>query len=427
MEPGGRPVRTVVLLLIMLLASGPALAQTPLAPRPCQDVDELNIHDPHRPDETFTTPPYVALSASGELQRLARRGRSLHRQLILSAEKVACLVKLTGTRLSAVKAGMSYRYKIQTEAGVMLIFHVADLVGSEAIVLSQVERLLANAERFLENGNLSEASKAYKEALKANPRPAEQAVAYTALGRLAKEEGRPKVALLNFREALKAYPNYIPALEEIASTARALEDIEKARQANEALIELVPSRPGPYIELVQLAHARGDRAEMFRTFRKLQAVNPSAAARLAREIPELRSLETVRKQAPVVKDVLEIPLRRRPGGVLLAEVSVNGSQPLTFIVDTGASLVSLKGSTVQSLGIELDPNRVGILRTAKGTRPARIITIERMEIGGIEARNVLGVVLDENFGEDVEGLLGQSFLNKIRARIDLAKQLMVVE
>lgn len=420
-------MRTAIPLLALLVAAGPALAQTQTAARPCQRVEELNIQDPSRPEEPFATPPYVALAASGELRRLARRGRPLHEETPLSSDQVLCLQRLIGAHLSAVRSGLSYRYKVQTPAGTMLVFHVTDLVGSESIALSQVERLLANAERFLEDGNLREAVSAYRQALRADPRPAEKAVAHTAIGKLEKREGRRNVALLHFRRALEADPRHLPALEEQASTAQSLGLNKEARRANQALLELVPNRPGPYVELVRLAHARGDRREMGIVFRKLQAVDPSSAARLAHEIPSLKSLETVRKQAAIVKDVLEIPLQSRPGGVLLTEVSVNGSQPLTFIVDTGASLVSLKHSTAQSLGIELDPERVGILRTAKGARPASVITIDRMEIKGIEAWNVQGVVLDEDFGEGVEGLLGQSFLHKINARIDVKKKVMVVE
>ncbi|MDA2917773.1 hypothetical protein MYX64_13200, partial [Nitrospinae bacterium AH_259_B05_G02_I21] len=82
------------------------------------------------------------------------------------------------------------------------------------------------------------------------------------------------------------------------------------------LTTLVPNRPGPYVALLRLAQKRNDRKEMTRLFRTLQAVDPNAAARLAYEIPSLKSLKSERQHAPAAKTELEIPLGSRPGGTL---------------------------------------------------------------------------------------------------------------
>lgn len=128
-------------LLVLFFVAGVAFAQTPLAQGPCQVVDTLNLSDPGRPDVLFTTPPYVALTPLGKLRQLANRTRPLRREVALTEEQVTCLENLTGTRLTAVRAGSSYRYKLQTSTGTLLIFHVADLVGEGAIVVTQGERL----------------------------------------------------------------------------------------------------------------------------------------------------------------------------------------------------------------------------------------------------------------------------------------------
>ena len=62
----------VALLLAVLLAAPAAYAQTPPAQGPCLAMDELNLHDPDRPGELFTTPPYVALAASRSLRQHLR-------------------------------------------------------------------------------------------------------------------------------------------------------------------------------------------------------------------------------------------------------------------------------------------------------------------------------------------------------------------
>ncbi len=419
--------RLIPLLAVVVLASGAAFPTSSAAQQPCQAVDELNLLDPNRPGRRFTTPPYVAIAASGGLKRLARRSRPFRQPTALTAEQVSCLEALTGVSMTAVRGGSSYRYKLQTPTGTLLIFHVADLEGSEAVVPTQAERLLATAERFLKEGNRAEAARAYGAVLEAGPRPVETAEAQTALGRMENEGGRAYVALHHFRKAVEAYPRFPPALEEHAALSMALGQPEEARRSYMALTTLVPNRSGSYVALVRLAQQRDDREEVNRLFRMLQAVDPNAAARLAYEIPSLKSLKSERQHAPVVTDKFEIPLGSQPGGTLTVNVRVNGSEPMTFLVDTGAALVSLKEATALRLGIEIDPKLKARFQTANGIRIGFLITIDRMEIEGIEAKGVKGSILDEDFGGNMEGLLGQSFLRKINARIDIEKKVMVIE
>jgi tetratricopeptide (TPR) repeat protein len=305
-------MRRIVPLLAFFFVAGVAFAQTPPARGPCQAVDALNLSDPDRPDVLFTTPPYVALTSSGKLRRLASRTRPLRRDVPLSDEQATCLEALTGTRLSAVRTGSSYRYKLQTSTGTLLIFHVADLVGGEAIVPTQVERLLANAERFLKEGNRTETARAYHEVLKVNPRPVEAAMAHTALGRMDKEDGRREEALNHFRNAVEANPHYVPALEESAALALEMEQPKEARKAYEALRKLVPNRPGPYVALIQLAQKRKDQKEMARLFQKLQAVDRNAASRVSREIPDLRGLSSERQGPRRGLEGLQEDVKKRP-------------------------------------------------------------------------------------------------------------------
>ena len=234
--------RLIPLLAVVVLTSGAAFPTPSAAQQPCQAVDELNLLDPNRPGRRFTTPPYVAISASGGLKRLARRPRPFRQPTALTAEQVSCLEALTGVSMTAVRGGSSYRYKLQAPTGTLLIFHVADLEGSEAVVPTQVERLLATAERFLKEGNRAEAARAYGAALEAAPRPVEAAEAQTALGRMENEGGRAYVALHHFRKAVEAAPRFPPALEEHAALSMALGQPEEARRSFEALTTLLPNR-----------------------------------------------------------------------------------------------------------------------------------------------------------------------------------------
>ena len=66
-------------LLTVLFVAGLALAPAAEAAKPCQSVEELDLYDPDRPEVRFTTPPYVAIDASGGLRRLASRSRPSRR------------------------------------------------------------------------------------------------------------------------------------------------------------------------------------------------------------------------------------------------------------------------------------------------------------------------------------------------------------
>lgn len=419
--------RLIPLLALVVLASGAAFPTPSAAQQPCQAVDEINLLDPNRPGRRFTTPPYVVITASGGLKRLARRSRPLRQPTALTAEQVSCLEALTGVAMTAVRGGSSYRYKLQTPGGTLLIFHVADLEGSEAVVPTQAERLLATAGRFLKEGNRAESARAYGAVLEAGPRPVEAAEAQTALGRMENEGGRAYVALHHFRKAVEAYPRFPPALEEHAALSMALGQPEEARRSYEVLTTLVPNRSGPYVELVRLAQQRDDREEVNRLFRMLQAVDPNSAAQLAYEIPSLKSLKSERQFSPAAKEVMEIPLRSGAGGTLMVDVNVNDSEALTFIVDTGAQHVFLMEATGKRLGIEIDPEHTELISGIIAEERLPVITIDRMEIKGIGTNAIGAFIIKKELGPGVEGLLGQSFLNKINARIDVVKKVMVIE
>lgn len=108
----------------------------------------------------------------------------------------------------------------------------------------------------------------------------------------------------------------------------------------------------------------------------------------------------------------ETVLQRQRDGHFYADASVDGAQ-LHFLVDTGASIVALTGEDAGAIGLSWDESRLRpIGRGANGTVHGVPVRIERMEIGGTEARDVPAAIIPE--GLDVS-LLGQSFLSKINS------------
>ena len=91
--------------------------------------------------------------------------------------------------------------------------------------------------------------------------------------------------------------------------------------------------------------------------------------------------------------------------------AINGSS-VPFIVDTGATLVSMNSNIAKRLGIDYKlEGKQSISYTASGTSKIYIVNLKRVRVGDIELSNVKGAVHEGNF--PVITLLGMSFLGKL--------------
>ncbi len=105
-----------------------------------------------------------------------------------------------------------------------------------------------------------------------------------------------------------------------------------------------------------------------------------------------------------------------PNNMYVVLGSING-YPVKFIVDTGATLVSMSGREAKRLGIDyLVTGRRGQSSTASGITEIFIVTLDRVKVGDIELRNVRGAVHDGDFPPAT--LLGMSFLSRLNMRQD---------
>lgn len=100
-------------------------------------------------------------------------------------------------------------------------------------------------------------------------------------------------------------------------------------------------------------------------------------------------------------------LRRDPDGHFYADAQVNGAR-IRFLIDTGASMVALSRSDAQRAGIALG-DATGRALGAGGEIAIVPVTIDRIAIGSLEARDVRGAVA----GELPMSLLGQSYLERV--------------
>ena len=99
-------------------------------------------------------------------------------------------------------------------------------------------------------------------------------------------------------------------------------------------------------------------------------------------------------------------------GHFITEGLINGA-PVRFVVDTGATLVSLSQSEARRLGIDASGGQQVNLATANGSVSARRLTLQSVRVGSINVSNVEAVVVDNL---NMPALLGMSFLNRMDMR-----------
>ena len=81
-----------------------------------------------------------------------------------------------------------------------------------------------------------------------------------------------------------------------------------------------------------------------------------------------------------------------------------------FLVDTGASTVSMSSATAERLGIRYKNGSIVRVSTAQGTAKGYHVSLRRVDVGAISVSNVAAIIIEGEYPLDV--LLGNSFLSK---------------
>jgi aspartyl protease family protein len=101
-------------------------------------------------------------------------------------------------------------------------------------------------------------------------------------------------------------------------------------------------------------------------------------------------------------------------GQFLVDGAINGGH-VRFLVDTGATVVSLSTADAQRLGVDYRKGKLSVVVVADGRRvPAYHVTFDTVTVGGLTLFNVEGVV-QEGPGMGLS-LLGMSFLGRTEMR-----------
>ena len=107
-------------------------------------------------------------------------------------------------------------------------------------------------------------------------------------------------------------------------------------------------------------------------------------------------------------EVPEVVLQRNKFGHYVASGTIN-HRPVVFMLDTGASDVSIPATVAQRLGLERGPTTT--YYTANGPITAYRTTLAEVRLGGIVLRDVAASI--NPAVQDDEVLLGMSFLKHL--------------
>jgi len=100
-------------------------------------------------------------------------------------------------------------------------------------------------------------------------------------------------------------------------------------------------------------------------------------------------------------------------GHFTADGQING-QAVRFVVDTGASLVSISAGEAQRLSLDYLRGQKARMGTANGVTSGYLVKLDTVKVGGVTLHGVDAVVIEgTGFGAP---LLGMSFLNRMNMK-----------
>lgn len=109
-----------------------------------------------------------------------------------------------------------------------------------------------------------------------------------------------------------------------------------------------------------------------------------------------------------------IVLTAGSGGHFMATGAING-RAAQFVVDTGATFVSMGAADAQRFGVDWKAGQIGSAQTANGVMPAWRVKLASVRIGDVEVFDVDALVSQQPIPSI---LLGNSFLNRFQMKRD---------
>ena len=135
-----------------------------------------------------------------------------------------------------------------------------------------------------------------------------------------------------------------------------------------------------------------------------------------------------RPSGPPPPEKASIPIRSK-GAVIIVQATLNARTPAEFVVDTGAAYTLISRAKAKELDINLDNGNLPniSLQTANGIITAPLVSLDSIEIGGLQVNNLTAAVHDVFSDPEISGLLGLNFLTHFRMDIDTTHHVLHLE
>jgi len=120
--------------------------------------------------------------------------------------------------------------------------------------------------------------------------------------------------------------------------------------------------------------------------------------------------------------------------IIILKAEVNGSEPLDFALDTGASTTVLSTQTAEKLGINVEtlPKEKECCGCSGGRMEARMGSVKTIRVGDAEARDVDVAIMDltnisKAVGIELAGIIGYTFMKDYRVVVDYPNERIFFE
>ncbi len=116
---------------------------------------------------------------------------------------------------------------------------------------------------------------------------------------------------------------------------------------------------------------------------------------------------------------------------IVVPVTIEGTGPYRFVLDTGATLTCVGEKLATELALPEPRGVFGRGATLGGSGNMRLVQIESLRIGETEAKNVMACAVDlshmRDLGLEFDGLLGLNVLKNFRVTLDFERKVMRLE
>jgi hypothetical protein len=113
------------------------------------------------------------------------------------------------------------------------------------------------------------------------------------------------------------------------------------------------------------------------------------------------------------------------GSPVFVNVKINGSGPVTLILDTGADRTLVKPSALLRLGISTENATRGRIQGVTGASNAEAVWVNSVEVGESRVGPLL-IIAHETDLKGADGLLGRDFLANFNVTIDPKEQVVTL-